>query len=203
MAHLRGAAICAMLLLVSHLLGEMSAQRNTGASGEYGVKLCGREFIRAVIFTCGGSRWKRLSVAKEESGETRRDVPPHWSRGADPMQDSSNEEMNQLKLLKSLSGSQVEQLQNGDLPLQALKDSLNAYGDYHDYLPMTDDFSEYVRQMEEATRKAHGASQIQARSESDGYAWMKVPRRRREMNIGVAGICCKWGCTKAEISTLC
>ncbi|KAL0198403.1 hypothetical protein M9458_006943, partial [Cirrhinus mrigala] len=25
----------------------------------YGVKLCGREFIRAVIFTCGGSRWKR------------------------------------------------------------------------------------------------------------------------------------------------
>uniref|UniRef100_A0A3Q2XS32 Insulin-like domain-containing protein n=1 Tax=Hippocampus comes TaxID=109280 RepID=A0A3Q2XS32_HIPCM len=26
----------------------------------YGVKLCGREFIRAVIFTCGGSRWKRF-----------------------------------------------------------------------------------------------------------------------------------------------
>lgn len=26
---------------------------------DYGVKLCGREFIRAVIFTCGGSRWKR------------------------------------------------------------------------------------------------------------------------------------------------
>lgn len=25
----------------------------------YGVKLCGREFIRAVIFTCGGSRWRR------------------------------------------------------------------------------------------------------------------------------------------------
>ncbi|XP_014345512.1 insulin-like 5a [Latimeria chalumnae] len=24
------------------------------------VKLCGREFIRAVIYTCGGSRWRRL-----------------------------------------------------------------------------------------------------------------------------------------------
>ncbi|XP_053102545.1 insulin-like peptide INSL5 isoform X2 [Hemicordylus capensis] len=23
------------------------------------VKLCGREFIRAVVFTCGGSRWRR------------------------------------------------------------------------------------------------------------------------------------------------
>lgn len=28
---------------------------------DYGVKLCGREFIRAVIFTCGGSRWRRSS----------------------------------------------------------------------------------------------------------------------------------------------
>uniref|UniRef100_A0A8D0G129 Uncharacterized protein n=1 Tax=Strix occidentalis caurina TaxID=311401 RepID=A0A8D0G129_STROC len=23
------------------------------------VKLCGRDFVRAVVFTCGGSRWKR------------------------------------------------------------------------------------------------------------------------------------------------
>lgn len=30
-----------------------------GHSSYYGVKLCGREFIRAVIFTCGGSRWRR------------------------------------------------------------------------------------------------------------------------------------------------
>uniref|UniRef100_A0A4W5K966 Insulin-like domain-containing protein n=1 Tax=Hucho hucho TaxID=62062 RepID=A0A4W5K966_9TELE len=29
------------------------------ANSIYGVKLCGREFIRAVIFTCGGSRWRR------------------------------------------------------------------------------------------------------------------------------------------------
>ncbi|KAM6963446.1 insulin-like peptide INSL5 [Aplochiton taeniatus] len=25
-----------------------------------GVKLCGREFLRAVVYTCGGSRWRRL-----------------------------------------------------------------------------------------------------------------------------------------------
>ncbi|XP_048845663.1 relaxin-3-like [Brienomyrus brachyistius] len=24
------------------------------------VKLCGREFIRAVVYTCGGSRWRRV-----------------------------------------------------------------------------------------------------------------------------------------------
>ncbi|XP_068609389.1 prorelaxin H1 [Brachionichthys hirsutus] len=28
---------------------------------DYRVKLCGREFIRAVIFTCGGSRWRRAT----------------------------------------------------------------------------------------------------------------------------------------------
>ncbi|XP_061540570.1 insulin-like 5a [Phyllopteryx taeniolatus] len=24
------------------------------------VKLCGREFLRAVVYTCGGSRWRRV-----------------------------------------------------------------------------------------------------------------------------------------------
>lgn len=23
------------------------------------IKLCGREFVRAVVFACGGSRWRR------------------------------------------------------------------------------------------------------------------------------------------------
>uniref|UniRef100_A0A3B4UU88 Relaxin-3-like n=1 Tax=Seriola dumerili TaxID=41447 RepID=A0A3B4UU88_SERDU len=42
---------------------------------DYGVKLCGREFIRAVIFTCGGSRWKR---------STDGDLDPfHWSPRSD------------------------------------------------------------------------------------------------------------------------
>ncbi|KAG7326439.1 hypothetical protein KOW79_009840 [Hemibagrus wyckioides] len=41
------------------------------------VKLCGREFIRAVVYTCGGSRWRRLltpqndvfSLAEQSSDE--------------------------------------------------------------------------------------------------------------------------------------
>ncbi|XP_036158631.1 relaxin-3-like [Myotis myotis] len=35
----------------------------------YGVKLCGREFIRAVIFTCGGSRWRRSDNLAQEAME--------------------------------------------------------------------------------------------------------------------------------------
>lgn len=37
----------------------------------YGVKLCGREFIRAVIFTCGGSRWKRSLTSAGEKFKFR------------------------------------------------------------------------------------------------------------------------------------
>uniref|UniRef100_A0A8C1LRZ6 Relaxin 1 n=1 Tax=Cyprinus carpio TaxID=7962 RepID=A0A8C1LRZ6_CYPCA len=52
---------------------------------DFGVKLCGREFIRAVIFTCGGSRWRRselgpslsdlLSVLSDtHTGDRKRDT---------------------------------------------------------------------------------------------------------------------------------
>ncbi|GLD49528.1 relaxin-3-like protein [Lates japonicus] len=34
------------------------------------VKLCGREFLRAVVYTCGGSRWRRLLTESDMDGET-------------------------------------------------------------------------------------------------------------------------------------
>ncbi|XP_035278991.1 relaxin-3-like isoform X1 [Anguilla rostrata] len=39
------------------------------AQGEVtAVKLCGREFIRAVVYTCGGSRWRRIVEERELKG---------------------------------------------------------------------------------------------------------------------------------------
>ncbi|XP_026120634.1 insulin-like peptide INSL5 [Carassius auratus] len=32
------------------------------------VKLCGREFIRAIVYTCGSSRWRRLSSPQDMEG---------------------------------------------------------------------------------------------------------------------------------------
>ncbi|XP_034980092.1 insulin-like peptide INSL5 [Zootoca vivipara] len=44
------AAVLGMLLLfLSMAISEAAAER----------KLCGRDFVRAVVFTCGGSRWRR------------------------------------------------------------------------------------------------------------------------------------------------
>lgn len=33
------------------------------------VKLCGREFLRAVVYTCGGSRWRRMLSDSDVDGE--------------------------------------------------------------------------------------------------------------------------------------
>lgn len=58
-----------LLLAVWVLAGELWLSTEARTS-PYGVKLCGREFIRAVIFTCGGSRWRRSDIlAHEATGE--------------------------------------------------------------------------------------------------------------------------------------
>lgn len=62
--------LCAAAALLSAAVpgqpGVQGTLRPAGDGEGYGVKLCGREFIRAVIFTCGGSRWKRLSLLAME-----------------------------------------------------------------------------------------------------------------------------------------
>lgn len=55
-----------LLLAVWVLAGELWLRAEARPS-PYGVKLCGREFIRAVIFTCGGSRWRRSDILTHEA----------------------------------------------------------------------------------------------------------------------------------------
>uniref|UniRef100_A0A674JS83 Insulin-like domain-containing protein n=1 Tax=Terrapene triunguis TaxID=2587831 RepID=A0A674JS83_9SAUR len=181
--------LCAGLLLAG-LPAELGAQRapaaaavpRGGPGGEYGVKLCGREFIRAVIFTCGGSRWKRLAL---QAGEP---LP-----GADSAQATSNKELENLKL-QSFVGPGVEQLQRASVPLGqlTLRDLFSLY-DYNEYVPMSDDFSEYVRQVEDAAWKNRGGTGIANPMGSNSFPWAKYPRRKRDFSMGVAEMCCKWG----------
>ncbi|KAF4802966.1 hypothetical protein TURU_019330 [Turdus rufiventris] len=83
MAKLR--VLCAAVaLLCAAPPGQPGAVLPAGEGDAYGVKLCGREFIRAVIFTCGGSRWKRLSLlAVEPAPAAAKDdnyVSLNWNR---------------------------------------------------------------------------------------------------------------------------
>ncbi|KFV19789.1 Relaxin-3, partial [Tauraco erythrolophus] len=45
-------------VLALALLSLLIAAREVRGEGNT-VKLCGRDFVRAIVFTCGGSRWKR------------------------------------------------------------------------------------------------------------------------------------------------
>ncbi|XP_033821098.1 insulin-like 5a [Periophthalmus magnuspinnatus] len=47
-------ALLTAVLLLCTALSSTQAQAEVKA-----VKLCGREFLRAVVYTCGGSRWRR------------------------------------------------------------------------------------------------------------------------------------------------
>uniref|UniRef100_A0A8C3B3A4 Insulin-like domain-containing protein n=1 Tax=Cairina moschata TaxID=8855 RepID=A0A8C3B3A4_CAIMO len=45
-------------LLALAALALLAAARQAHGEGS-AVKLCGRDFVRAIVFTCGGSRWRR------------------------------------------------------------------------------------------------------------------------------------------------
>ncbi|XP_075467370.1 insulin-like 3 [Ascaphus truei] len=49
---------CALALMLALLLPPCC---QGGDGPALGTKLCGREFIRTVVISCGGSRWKRYS----------------------------------------------------------------------------------------------------------------------------------------------
>ncbi|KAM9367763.1 relaxin-3-like [Phaethornis superciliosus] len=190
--------LCALAVLLCAAPPGHPAARGAAATvlppgdGEgYGVKLCGREFIRAVIFTCGGSRWKRLSLLAVEP-----------AAAGDSAQAASNKLLGNFKL-KSVVGPEVEQLQRNSpfLGWETFKD-LYGLNDYNEYIPVADDFKELVHQAEEAIPKDRGGTGVADTMGSNSYLWASYPRRKRE-SLGLAGMCCKWGCTKAEISTIC
>ncbi|XP_028661809.1 relaxin-3-like [Erpetoichthys calabaricus] len=147
-------------------------------AGEYGVKLCGREFIRAVIFTCGGSRWKRLDVeAAAPVGPADSSLPSSQYGDSSKDADVLQAEWHQ-KMATALAQGLVKELSN-------------PYDDYGDYEGVPNAFSTYLHQT---------ANGLTARS---GTTWRKSPLRKRDSTLGIGTICCKWGCTRAEISALC
>ncbi|XP_021237234.1 relaxin-3-like [Numida meleagris] len=187
--------LCAAAALLSVAVqgqpGARGALLPAGEGDGYGVKLCGREFIRAVIFTCGGSRWKRLSLLAMEPAPA-----------VDTSQAASNKLLGHFKLQSGL-GPELEQMQRSSpfLGWETMKD-LYSLNDYNEYEPVTDDFKELLRQVEEAAQRDRGGTGIATPLGPSSYPWASYPRRKRE-SLGLAGMCCKWGCTKAEISAIC
>lgn len=102
--------------------------------------------------------------------------------------------------MQSAVGPEMQR-SNSFLGLETLKD-LYSLNDYNEYESMADDFKELLRQLEEAAQGGGGGAGVAAPLGPSSYPWARYPRRKRE-SLGLAGMCCKWGCTKAEISTIC
>ncbi|XP_056287929.1 prorelaxin H1 [Pseudoliparis swirei] len=144
-----------------------------------GVKLCGREFIRAVIFTCGGSRWKRSTLGDTDpfqwsslSDVSVQDKHHAWQTGPELPEDDRSALGSSLADLLALYG---------------------ARGDGKQPPPPT---------THSARRPSHAVT-----GERDGNREVAAGRTRgkqkRNFSLGVAGKCCNHGCTKNDIGRVC
>ncbi|XP_065151229.2 relaxin-3b [Paramisgurnus dabryanus] len=152
------AAVFTLALLVA----VMEAAQATDVHPIYGVKLCGREFIRAVIFTCGGSRWKRsLDIAGDLSSDL---LLPHDEEASDSW--ATN-------------------------PIPVLS-----------YRPRPDsEAAAWAGEGQESPKFNRPARSLI--SEEVLEALRSSDRKGRDVVVGLSNACCKWGCSKSEISSLC
>ncbi|XP_035524032.1 prorelaxin H1 [Morone saxatilis] len=143
---------------------------------DYGVKLCGREFIRAVIFTCGGSRWRR---------STEGDLDPfQWS---------------------SLSDVTVEDNQHTWQPGAEITDNPSPFRIASAY-SLADLLALYGQQQSLSDPALLETSQPSTAERDGSPAaanWPIPSKRKRNFSLGVAGKCCNQGCTKNDIGRLC
>ncbi|XP_067828912.1 relaxin-3-like [Heptranchias perlo] len=141
----------AVWLLISAFQLEAEAGNPT-----LGVKLCGREFIRAVIFTCGGSRWKR-------TGKNLPDVPEPF---AHLEQTTADEKLEGWSLAGDVTNYEPE----------SWRELVGFGGEGRSKRSISGDVLEALRSTE---------------------------RKGKDVVVGLSNACCKWGCTKTEISSLC
>ncbi|KAG5834572.1 prorelaxin H1 [Anguilla anguilla] len=168
----------------------------TGTEGEskaaltrdYGVKLCGREFIRAVIFTCGGSRWKR-------SGQ----VESLQNSNKNPFLLSPNSDLSESRDSLSWMQSALAALEQPQKLSTSLADLLKELGDQSDYESEAEPDQDKKPQWE--SRWKQGL--VMTLGSGPKIPWPRPNRQKRNFSLGLAGMCCNQGCTKNDIGRLC
>ncbi|XP_020795934.1 prorelaxin H1 [Boleophthalmus pectinirostris] len=154
---------------------------------DYGVKLCGREFIRAVIFTCGGSRWRRSTNDDLENQQ--------WESDHDATEDDNQQSL-----------SHVSEFTDTRAPLHSsqslsLADLLAIYGALGERQPQhQQQFLKEPNPLEKPQASSFLGEQV-VTSLTDN--WPVSNKKKRNFSLGVAGMCCNQGCTKNDIGRLC
>ncbi|XP_078071463.1 relaxin-3-like [Mustelus asterias] len=165
--------VCVLVINLFLVSFPTAALSQSLRGGESGIKLCGREFIRAVIYTCGGSRWKRLLDNQNDPFQTSADKD--YAKEMDSMRNFQGMFANDRN--QEVEPAVVEQEGNEN---------------YSQYDQIPEDFSEYIRQIEEGSNK-----------QMQHLPWARSFRKKREVSPGMSTKCCTYGCTKKDISILC
>ncbi|XP_007566665.1 prorelaxin H1 [Poecilia formosa] len=147
---------------------------------DYRVKLCGREFIRAVIFTCGGSRWKRSTEGEEESF--------HWTPLGDVAPEAERRTWHHDTDLRD---------DNSPLPFAA-PDSL---ADLLTLFRVTNGRQQSSSSFPDLPRESIALGEPE--ENKDAADQLVASKKKRNFSVGVAGMCCNQGCTKNDIGRLC
>ncbi|CAN9504948.1 unnamed protein product [Ophioblennius macclurei] len=148
---------------------------------DYGVKLCGREFIRAVIFTCGGSRWRR-------STESDLDLL-RWS-----FLSQVTEGSNQHIWRRGVQTTDPHSAASSSHSLSDLLSLYEAASDSGDPSLMDDS---------QPSADLNEPQQEEKKQQPDVNSWSSSSKKKRNFSLGVAGMCCTQGCTKNDIGRLC
>lgn len=182
------AALLTLCLLVNLV---EKVRSNDAHPSFYRVKLCGREFIRAVIFTCGGSRWRRSVGDSGKSVYERLSIQVYFSMMCFPLVKQWYQEI-WLCFLSALIGEEAfDPWNTNPIPQHGEQDPAES----HVWIDQT---------LNEASVAA-GFSRSSRSPMSEGLmeALRSADRKGRDVVVGLSNACCKWGCSKSEISSLC
>ncbi|XP_066502660.1 prorelaxin H1 [Hoplias malabaricus] len=175
---------------------------------DYGVKLCGREFIRAVIFTCGGSRWRRS--LEQDSETTPRDGPLLLTSFQNPSDRSGDSIWSQSSQQPSFMSSSI--LSSSSSP--SLSELLDAVGERAEQSRVETKLPQTLIEQSERSRVPNRSEALVGVLDR---AWLnalipsarygdtdtRTDRNKRHFSTGLAGMCCNHGCTKYDIGRLC
>ncbi|XP_020373627.1 relaxin-3-like [Rhincodon typus] len=163
--------LLAATLTISVLLPGVSPQAT-----DVGIKLCGRDFVRTVIISCGGSRWKRYSP---EENDERDNV---YRILLDSLDDSSQNSPNEEPEVEEIDDTEPEtQLGESDIFLPHFEGQRTPVGSNDDW-------------DEEPGARLSSAFLVTLERKSS---------RSKRSASGLAKSCCKRGCTRSEIARLC
>uniref|UniRef100_A0A3P9IWR1 Insulin-like domain-containing protein n=1 Tax=Oryzias latipes TaxID=8090 RepID=A0A3P9IWR1_ORYLA len=95
-----------ILLLCLLCAAHTQTQDNTNT-----LRLCGRAFLRALVYTCGGSRWRRLMGPEETISAEAFSASIFQKRTSTPVMDHQRRDQNQfLRVLCCQQGCQRSDL---------------------------------------------------------------------------------------------